>query len=745
MPNTAKSDLQGQPASLPLSTSGSHQSVRRILLTIALLASAQGLGKSQEPFRPTRTQTAPRIDGRLDEKLWSEASMVTGFKTYNPDYGRDLPGQTRVLLAYDGQNLFFAFECLDPDPSAIKASLTSRDKMMNDDWVCINLDSFGDQQSLYAFYINPLGIQGDSRFAANQEDFSFDCVWYSAGAVHDSGYALEIQIPLKSIRYSHANPVQMGVIFERRVSRRSEQATSPPLRPEQAMAFLTQMHPMVYENLETSTLLEILPGLTYMQREVARRGELALSERRAEGSLTLKLGVSSDLILDATYNPDFSQVEADAGQVDVNLRYALFYPEKRPFFLEGNEQFTVGATSSSAVDPVQALIYTRTIVDPLLGVKLTGKLGKDNSVALLYAADDPGELAPTADGALIHVPILRYKRSLAGDSFLGGLVAARERPDEYNRLGGIDGELRLGESSTISFHALGSRTRPPGSGEVLAGHALGMNFQYGTRELALGFSAKDISEDFIAEMGYVTRTGVMLVSGSVTPRFYPESELLRRISVGLSSAQTLDRPSSLWETYNAVAVSFLVGGTTIVQPRYIYSTEIFLGERFRTGGVDLQLRSQVTKELLFQASARRGTAIFYGLDPFQGRSISAFASVTYQPWEDLALDLSSQYSDFERASDSERIYEVIIGRSKLTYQVNRYLFFRGTLEYNTYRRRLLTDALVSFTYIPGTVFHAGYGSLYERIRWENDTVVPDERFLETQRGVFVKASYLWQL
>ncbi|MBE0558108.1 MAG: hypothetical protein IH628_12820 [Proteobacteria bacterium] len=213
----------------------------------------------------------------------------------------------------------------------------------------------------------------------------------------------------------------------------------------------------------------------------------------------------------------------------------------------------------------------------------------------------------------------------------------------------------------------------------------------------------------------------------------------------MSSAQTLDHPSGLWETNNSAAVSILIGGTTILQPRYVYSTEIFLARRFLTGGVDLTLRSQMIKELLVQASARWGDAIFYSADPYQGRSRDASAALTFQPWDDLALELTARYSDFTRTSNSETIYEISIGRSKLTYQLNRYLFFRGTLEYNTYRRRLLTDLLVSFTYIPGTVFHAGYGSLYERSRWERDSYVPDSRFLETQRGVFVKASYLWRI
>jgi len=712
---------------------------------LALTSLMQDLCRCEAPLRPLRVQNAPRIDGRLDDTAWIEAPSVTGFKTYNPDYGKDLLGETAVRMVYDAQNLYFAFECGDPEPEKIKASMTSRDRITNDDWVCINLDSFGDQQSLYAFYINPLGIQGDSRFAANQEDFSFDCVWYSAGIVGERGYALEVQIPLKSIRYSSGDTVRMGIVLERRISRRSEQGTFPPLSPQQAMAFLTQMHPIEYVGIEEHTLFELLPAFTYGQREAAHAGQLALIEKRSEFSLTAKYGLTSDLIFDATVNPDFSQVEADAGQVDVNLRYALFYPEKRPFFLEGSEHYTIGATNSSSVDPVQAIVYTRTIVDPLLGVKLTGKLGERNSIAFLYAADEfTDELTPAGAGT-VHVPILRYKRSLAEDSFLGLVYAGRESPGHHNRVGGADGEIRLGESTTMAFHGLYADTKPDWASDSWAGHALGVNVQYNTRDLGLGGSLKEISEGFTAESGYVTRTGVSIIALSVTPRYYPELELLRRISVGLSSAQTRDHPSGLWETSNAVAVSFLIGGATTFQPRYTYSTEIFLGQRFQTGGVDAAVRSQILKELLVQASARTGDAIFYSPDPYQGISTSASAGITFQPWDDLTFELTYQYSDFTRSSDAQQVYEISIGRSKLTYQLNRYLFFRGTVEYNTYRRKLLTDLLASFTYIPGTVLHVGYGSAHERVRWQGDGYLPDPRLLETQRAFFLKASYLWQL
>lgn len=333
---------------------------------------------ANEILKPLKANKPPIIDGVLDDEIWKAAPFVTNFKTFTPDFGKDASQKTEAYMAYDSLNLYFAYKCYDSEPDKIKGSITNRDNIANNDWICLNLDSFNDQQSLYAFYINPYGIQMDSRFSNNAEDFGFDVVWYSAGKINNDGWIAEFSIPLKSIRYSDGNPVEMSVFFERRISRYSEQSSYPEFDPQKGFAILTQMSPMIYYDLEHYTLLEILPAVTYNQQYAIDKGELASTESKGEVSLTAKYGITSDLILDGTYNPDFSQIEADAGQVDVNLRSNLFYEEKRPFFLEGSEVFKLGATAMSEIDPVRTIVHTRNIVNPLTGIKLSGKLNKKN-------------------------------------------------------------------------------------------------------------------------------------------------------------------------------------------------------------------------------------------------------------------------------------------------------------------------------------------------------------------------------
>jgi len=697
----------------------------------------------QEPLRPVRTDKPPVINGILDDAVWKQAPSVTGFKTFTPDYGKDMAEKSIVYMAYDRENLYFAFRCFDRQPKKIKASLSSRDQIGADDWVCINLDSFNDHQSLYGIYINPLGIQGDTRFAGNKEDQGFDMVWYSAGKINEEGYCIEVKLPLKCIRFSNKKKVEMGVIFERHISRQSEQGTYPHLSPDRGFDFLNQMRTMVYSDLKHYTLVEVLPALTYTKTYVEDQGKLVRDKKQQDFSLTAKYGITSDLILDGTYNPDFSQVEADAGQVDINLRYSLFYPEKRPFFLEGAENFNLA--SVDVWDSLQAVVHTRTIVDPVFGVKLSGKLGEKNRVAGIFAIDKIPDDVTLAGNNNAYFTILRYKRALKRDNYIGSIYTGRERGDLFNRVFGFDSQFRLGKSSMFSYYGLLSKTKEENSAKPEDGHALAVKYDYNTRDIRYELGINDLSEDFNTETGYVTRTGIFRIDASVKPKFYPKSKFIRRIDTELFTRQTRDKPSNMWETYNHLEFRGYILGTSLFLLRYAYSTEVFLGKRFKIGGWTTLFNSQVTKRLHVQMMYRKRHAIYFSEDPYQGRENIVTAALIYLPSSKIRSEIDFTYSDFFRASDSQKIFDYPITRAKLTYQMNKYLFFRGVLEYNAYNQELFTDFLASFTYIPGTVIHFGYGSVYDKTRFLNDRYENTHRFYEKKRGFFFKASYLWRL
>lgn len=716
--------------------------IRLISFSFSFLALQQIT--AQDNLKPFKTDKPPIIDGNLNDQLWKDALSVSGFKTFAPDFGKEGTEKTIAYAAYDSENLYFAFRCYDREPSKIKSSVSSRDNIHPDDWVCINLDSFNDQQSLYAFYVNPLGIQMDSRFAAGTEDFSADFVWYSAGQKFSDGYSVEISIPLKSIRYSEGNSVTMSIFFERYISRFSEHDSYPELDPAKGFAFLTQMAPLNYYDLKHYSLFELLPAFTYNQKYNLNAGQLERNVNQGEISLTTKYGITSDLILDGTYNPDFSQIEADAGQVDINLRYQLYYPEKRPFFLEGSEIYNIAATQSSEIDPLISLVNTRTIINPLTGIKLSGKVNSNNTIAFMFAMDRlPSEMV-SSSGDYSYVPILRYKRSLSDDSYIGGVFTDREIKNSYDRVIGIDGMLRLTDASTLEWNAFYSNSNL--LQENQAGNALGLVYKYDSRNLFFSFTGKEISENFNAATGYLTRTGIFALTGLVRPKIYPNSSFIQRIDLETFSAQTQDKPSSLWETYNYVSAQTFFLGSWNFRLKYSYSTEIFLIEKFNTGGFQISFGSQFTNQLAVSLSYKRINSIYYSQNPYQGKSNRISAIMVYNLSENFESYSTFTFSDFYRDSDSKLIYEYPIFYERLIYQLNKYLFFRGIVEYNKYKNQLITDFLISFTYVPGTVIHLGYGSLYQKTEWDEfqSRYVDSNNFLEAQRGFFFKMSYLWR-
>jgi len=720
-----------------------------LLLAAAFLAAHPVSSSAAEPgefFRPLRAATPPAIDGRLDDEIWRDAPSVTGFKTFIPDFGRE-PGQdTIAYMAYDAENLYFAFKCLDREPDKIKASVAARDTIRADDFICINLDTFNDRQSLYAFYVNPLGIQTDSRFASGKEDFSVDFVWSSAGRLDAEGYTVELRVPFKSIRYAGKQRVEMSIFFERRIARSSEHSSYPALDPARGYFFLTQMMPLELQDIKKYTLLELLPAFTYGQDYIHEDGALRRDPAQSDLSLTGKYGVTSQLILDAAWNPDYSQIEADAGQVDVNLRYDLFFPEKRPFFLEGSEMFNLAGPTETS--PLAAVVHTRTIIDPLLGFKLSGKVAKKDTLAVLAALDESPASDPfyePGDDKYASFGVLRYKRALGSDGYLGAVYTGRGYGGGGNHVAGADGLLRLSKSSVVGFHGLGSWTKEPAEAGTARGAALAADYLYDTRDLGLDIGLYHVSRDFRTDVGYLTRQGVTGLYGSLTPKFYPKSRVFRKLTPNLSLSVVEDLPSGLTETNDALGLTVLLPGNTTAQLLARYSTEIFLGQRFDTSGGLVQVLSHVTKQIYLRGLYFRGNSIRYTADPYQGYGSRVMGGVTYKPSERFDFTGSLTYSDFYAAATKEKEYGYAIWRGRLTYQVNKYLFFRGVVEYNDYRKTMLTDLLASFTYIPGTVIQLGYGSLYDKVEWADGEYRPSERFLEVRRGLFFKASYLWRL
>ena len=709
-----------------------------ILVLMALLSvSALAL----EPVVASQALAPPVIDGRLEDAVWASALKFTDFKTYKPDYGKEPSQKTEAYFLFDPENLYVAFRCYDTEPGKIKANISKRDDMYADDYVAFCLDTFSDAQNAYLLMINPLGIQGDGLMnSVGNADPSMDFVWYSKGQIDDQGYTVECRIPVQSIRFSGKKTVIMGMAFVRQIVRLSENSCCPPIFPGKG-SLISQLQPVSITGLKYDRVVEILPALTHSDHSAMEDGRLRRDLRQTDFSLTAKVGLTSDLTADATYNPDFSQVESDAGQIDFNIRYALYYPEKRPFFMEGVEFFQFAANPEDS--PLRAIVYTRTIIDPVFGLKATGKLAPKSTIAAIYAHDElPGDPVDRYP----DFGIVRFRQSLKDDSYLGGFYTSRFRGNGFNQVGGMDGRFRLTGSSVAEYHLFGSFTRRPGEEATTNGHAMSLYYNYGTRSVYTGASLQDISKYFQVDSGFVTRTGISRLASLFMYAFYPKSRFFQRIEPFYWGEHVYDKFFGTFETINVFVLRFWLPRNSMFRVDGLLGNEVYAGRKFNLDSYRIRLETQLTKHLYLQSMFRRGGLIYYDPnDPYQGYGNQAQLSAEYQPLEKLAVGLSYTYIDFYRKADRQKVYDYGIVRSRNTFQVNRYLFVRAIFEYNTFYRRLTTDGLISFTYIPGTVIHLGYGSAYEKWEWTGREYVESRRFLETQRGFFFKVSYLWRL
>jgi hypothetical protein len=723
-------------------------------LGIALFLLLAGILRAADIAAPVtvyRTDAPPVIDGKLDDPLWQKATRFDNFITFKPDFGKPSSEKTIVLMAYDRKNIYFAFDCQDREPGKIKASMAKRDSIDMDDWIGVVLDTFGDQQGGYLFEVNPLGVQMDGKINSDGNgDASFDTVWESKAKITDRGYSAEIAVPFKSLRYPFKKKIIMGLLVSRYIGRNSEQTSFPELNPEGG-AIMTQAQKIELSDVKFERPVEFIPALTYDQGSSHSNGAMKSTGKNSNFSLTGKVGLTSNMTLDATYNPDFSQVEADAGQIDVNLRYSIYYSEKRPFFLEGMENFSF-ATAMEA-NTVGAIVYTRTITDPLLGVKLTGKIGGQNVLSGIFTLDEyPGDLAAEEGdldlaGRNAAFSILRYKRQLSQDSYVGGFFTNRSFAGASNSVAGFDGRWRLNNTSFLEYSFFKSFSRAADAVQGDQGHSLGLRYNFSTRSWNVDIGLFDLSNDFRIDTGYVTRTGITMAPVFVMYAIYPKSKFFQRLDTFWWSYHLIDKHSDLFETYNHLVLRLNMPRQSQLRFDVILGNEVFADQRFSLNGWRIQGYTQIFKQLYLEGGFRPSKRILYDPEaPLQGHGVTADLFLLFQPFDKLSTSLGVSYTNFFRSSDDEKVYDYTIWRSRTTFQLNRYLFVRAIIEYNKYWKKINADFLASFTYIPGTVIYLGYGSINEKIKWNNEDrdYFPSDDYLQTRKSFFFKASYLWR-
>ncbi|MCP5050319.1 MAG: hypothetical protein GY940_24340 [bacterium] len=525
----------------------------------------------------------------------------------------------------------------------------------------------------------------------------------------------------------------------------SESLSYPERLPNKGSP-LSQTKLISVKDMKYKPIIELLPSLSSSRIQERDLGDWAKADSEYDFGFTGKISISNSLVLDATVNPDFSQVESDAGQIDVNLRYDLYFPEKRPFFLEGIEEFRY--SGSTPGDPLQAIVHTRRIINPVVGLKLTGKIGSRTSIASIFAIDDLRAVDANSLNKNATFGIFRFKHAIKDDVFVGGFYTGRDEADGYNRILGIDGRLRLSKTAVADYNFIGSLSKNSGEDHTDSGYAMALRYWYHSQKASMEFGLQDVSNDFRVDTGFLNRNNYNRIFAYSAYRFYPKSKFFQRIDPYYWSYHLRDKESNLWETFNLFVIRFHMPGRSWIRFDGIYAREVFAGRSFETSGGGIQAIIQLGKEINFYLLYRnRGSILYNPLNPLAGRSNSIILNLLYQPLEKFSTELDVSFGDFVQQSNKEKLYDFTIARIRTTYQVNKYLFFRGVTEYNFFRDKLQLDALASFTYIPGTVVHIGWGSLLEKRQWDKNMgqYIDTPRLHEFQRGFFFKVSYLWRL
>jgi hypothetical protein len=519
--------------------------------------------RKESAVKIPRFETPPVIDGQLNEAIWRSAAVFGDFVQTQPGDNVKPTHPTEFMMGYDAKNLYLAFR-VKQDRKTVRATVARRDNIFNDDYVLVHLDTFNDQRQAYLLFFSPLGIQADGTFSEERgEDYSLDIVMESKGVLTEDGFTIEVAIPFKSLRYEAGKDKQWGLHINRRVKYNNNEYNSWMPTNRSISGWLSQAgHITGLEDIETTRQLEINPSLTLSQSGRRTRytfdgnpaGRFVNDGLKAEFGMTAKFSLTPTITLDFAYNPDFAQVEADAPVTTANQRFPIFFPEKRPFFLERIDIFQSGMN----------IVNTRAIVDPDIAAKLTGRRGK-NTFGLLYASDNaPGNYSKDErEGLLIcqqtrvvnpnttcpierfvnknaDIGVLRLKRDVGTQHNLGFFATTYNFPDRHNHTAGFDGRFRLDQKTVTEFQVMGTNSRRVfydsdlDSNLYRTGNGFGYRayLERADRNLYMNYLAIGRSRDYRADVGFTNRVDTNYLGSFIqyqTDRDAKQSIIYKRI------------------------------------------------------------------------------------------------------------------------------------------------------------------------------------------------------------------------
>ena len=698
--------------------------------------------------RVVRTDMPPIIDGLLDDMTWNNAVLINNFTQTSPVEGAQPTEDTEVRIAYDDEHIYFSFYARYSDPSQMRANRVDRDQIRRDDWIAVMFDTFRDQQRAYRFSVNPYGVQGDAiltsgrrRFGApgSGGDDSWDALFETGGTIVSDGWTAEMAIPFKSLRYPSVGEGQhnWGFQISRAMQTKDESVVWSPMTRNIA-GLMTQMGLINgMDGLSVSRNLEILPTATAIQLGQLTDTGFKESDASPDLGLNIKYGVTSNLTADFTANPDFSQIESDRPQIEVNQRFPLFFPELRPFFLEGQEIFETPGRIN--------LVHTRTIVDPEFGAKLTGKTGK-TTLGLLFTNDEaPGRLDdPTepAFGQNGQVFIGRARYDLHTESYLGAIVTDREFFNSYSRTAGIDGRIRMGQTHSAQFVAVASDNRTL-DGATKSGPMYDIGFRRDARHLNYRLQYNVIDPDFDTQTGFIRRVDTRRLDTDVEYNWWPEHWLISW-GPGFSYLRNVDHAGVLQDEDFRADLNLRFARNIFVRADGRQEMERYRGVNFHKKRFRINNSINSSRRFSVFYSFNWGDQVRFVENPFLGRFFDYNLGLTVRPTTRLNTRLDINTSRFRNTTTDLLEFNVKILRKLTTYQFTDRFLVRNILEHNTDSGAVGINVLLTYRVNAGTVFYIGYDDRLKEV-----TNFNDERFLVTElqrqrRAFFPKFQYLFR-
>ncbi|MBI5476131.1 MAG: carbohydrate binding family 9 domain-containing protein [Ignavibacteriales bacterium] len=744
-----------------------------ICILIGILSfKAFGRPDFQPVFRPVleigKSSGAIVIDGDLSDQGWMNAKKINSFVERNPGENILPLVETIVSITHDADYLYVAFKCKD-DPNSIRATMCQRDQYGADDAVSLLLDTYGTASWAYIFNVNPYGIQKDKLWSSiSGEDLGFDLVWKSAAKITDDGYQVEMAIPFSSLRFPNSDIQKWKIDFWRIHPREVYHQYSWAAYDKNEQCFPCQWGTVEgISNVESGKGFEILPAIVANQTgqltDVSNPNS-SFSNKKIKGELSVgaKYSVTSDITAEASYNPDFSQIEADAQQIDVNSTIALRYAERRPFFQEGSDIFQTMFNS----------FYTRMINDPQYAAKVTGRT-EGNSLGYVVARDENSpyifpldERSITINSGKSLVNVIRGLHTFSDASKIGVLISDRRFENGgYGTVLSLDGTLRLGQSYGVNGQYIRTYTKEPNNptltkrfggitfadgkhtlgfdGEYFSGDAFITNIRRNSRNWNFYVDYNQIEPAYRTETGYDPVVNHRTVSGNTRYNFYPEQTVISRIApyIGGFERWNFDGQKKI-ENYFAGCNGDLKFAQTNFNVGYGGGSEVFNNSKFDgLWTMQFTVNSQLTDAIGVGGSYMFGRSIAY-FAMRRGNEKLVNLSVSVKPIDRLTIDGEVDFAKSNNSETGEEYYNGYIARTRIQLQVSKEFSFRLLTQYNNFNEGWDIDPLLTYRLSSFSVLYVG--STFDFLKFPESPMY-ESQWKVSSRQYFMKLQYLFQI